>query len=615
MGEFQSGGVSSEQPGGEIADRKATEQRLALFQRFVEASAEGMGWTDLDGLVRYVNPALCQMLGEERPKQIYGKPIGDYYSERVRERLREEIFSTILKKGVWTGDLTLRPRKGTTTPTANSFFILRDAQGTPIGFANVFTDLTQRKRTEDELRRHRDHLAELVAGRTQELRAANRELEQEIAVRERAERTLQSTIKGTSATTGEDFFRSIVRHLAGALGLRYALIGELVVGEGAVGERVVGEGVVGEGVVGERASGNKIRTLAVWNGRQLGDNFQYDLAGTPCENVVGKTTCWYPDNVQSRFPDDKLLSEMNVKSYLGTPLVDLSGQPMGILVVLDDKPLPNEVVRLARPLLETFAVRATAELERIRAEKDREKLIAELEAQNAELDRFTYSVSHDLKSPLITIKGFSDVLKDDLAAGNARAVEDDLRRIGSAAEKMARLLDELLKLSRIGRLVNPPQNVDFGELAHEVVEHWRDRIEKRGLVVEIASGMPVVFGDHPRLLEMMRNLIDNAIKYLGPEPYPRVEIGHRLKGNEIVCYVCDNGIGIEPAQHANVFGLFEQIDPKNEGMGVGLSVVKRIVEVHGGRVWVESEGLGQGASFCFTMPTGGDITSSSKTEP
>jgi signal transduction histidine kinase len=286
---------------------------------------------------------------------------------------------------------------------------------------------------------------------------------------------------------------------------------------------------------------------------------------------------------------------------------------LGILIVLDDKPFPDEVVQIAKPLLETFAERATAEFRRIRAEEGRETLIAELETQNAELDRFTHAVSHDLKSPLITIKGFSDVLKNDLAAGDARAVEHDLSRIGTAADKMVGLLDELLNLSRIGRLVNPPQNVDLGDLAREVVAIRGDRIQNRGVVVEIAPQMPVVFGDRPRLLEMLRNLIDNAVKYLGTEPHPRLEIGHRLDGIEVVCYVSDNGVGVEPEHHAKIFGLFEQIDPNAGGTGIGLSTVKRIVEVHGGRVWVESEGRGRGASFCFTIPTRGDVTSSHRT--
>ncbi len=114
--------------------------------------------------------------------------------------------------------------------------------------------------------------------------------------------------------------------------------------------------------------------------------------------------------------------------------------------------------------------------------------------------------------------------------------------------------------------------------------------------------MPVVFGDRLRLLEVLQNLIDNAVKYSGDQAKPRVEIGSRPDGNETVYYVRDNGIGIDARYHEKVFGLFDQLNPKVEGSGVGLSLVKRIVEVHGGRIWVESEGAGHGTTFCFTIP-------------
>ena len=105
-----------------------------------------------------------------------------------------------------------------------------------------------------------------------------------------------------------------------------------------------------------------------------------------------------------------------------------------------------------------------------------------------------------------------------------------------------------------------------------------------------------------RLLEIFQNLIDNSVKYMGPQPQPRIEIGARRSGNETVCYVGDNGIGIEPRFQEKVFGLFDQLDPKAEGTGIGLALVKRIVEIHGGRIWIESEGKGRGSTFCFVIP-------------
>ena len=239
--------------------------------------------------------------------------------------------------------------------------------------------------------------------------------------------------------------------------------------------------------------------------------------------------------------------------------------------------------------------------ERKEIEKEREAMIAKLEAQNAELERFTYTVSHDLKSPLITIKGFVGMLQRDLAEEDSGQVESDLMRISAAADKMNMLLRDLLELSRIGRLVNPSENVPLGELAHEVVEIVGGQVEGKGVEVEILPDLPVVFGDRLRLLEVVQNLVDNAIKYMGDQPRPRIEIGSRRDGDETVCYVRDNGMGIEPGYQEKIFGLFEQLDQHMEGSGIGLALVKRIVEVHGGRVWVESEGQGRGSTFCFTI--------------
>lgn len=239
--------------------------------------------------------------------------------------------------------------------------------------------------------------------------------------------------------------------------------------------------------------------------------------------------------------------------------------------------------------------------ERKLIEAEREKLIAKLEMQNAELERFTYTVSHDLKSPLITVKGFVGMLRDDIARGDAEAVEHDISRINGAADKMGMLLSDLLELSRIGRLMNPPQDVPLAELAAEAVELNAGRIKEIGAKIEIAANLPVIHGDRGRLLGVMQNLIDNALKYMGGQKHPLVEIGSRRDGDETVFFVRDNGMGIDRNYAEKIFGLFEQLDPKAEGTGIGLALVKRIVEVHGGRIWLESEGQGRGSTFCFTL--------------
>ncbi len=240
--------------------------------------------------------------------------------------------------------------------------------------------------------------------------------------------------------------------------------------------------------------------------------------------------------------------------------------------------------------------------DRKQIETDRERLITQLKAANAELEGFTYTVSHDLKSPLVTISGFLALIEKDMAAEDSEAVEDDIARIGEAAEKMKGLIDYLLELSRIGRLMNPPEEVALGELAHEIGDSLSTLPGNRGVELDIATDLPVVYGDRVRLSELLSGLIDNAIKYSGDQQVPRVEIGVRSGEDTPVIFVRDDGIGIAPQYHEAVFNLFRKLGAEGEGAGVGLNIAKRVVEVHGGRIWVESEGEGKGSTFCFTLP-------------
>lgn len=236
------------------------------------------------------------------------------------------------------------------------------------------------------------------------------------------------------------------------------------------------------------------------------------------------------------------------------------------------------------------------------AEVEREKLIADLESKNTELERFTYTVSHDLKSPLVTINGFLGYLEQDATSGNTERLKKDIQRIQDAVHKMQRLLNELLELSRIGRIMNTPQNNPFNELVSEALEIVQGRLSERHIQVKTQPNLPSIFGDKPRLVEVLQNLIDNAAKYMGPQPEPLIEIGHQNeRDGKPVFFVRDNGIGIAPEYHERVFGLFNKLDPESEGTGIGLTLVKRIIEVHGGRIWVSSE-LGKGSTFYFTLP-------------
>jgi PAS domain S-box-containing protein len=235
-------------------------------------------------------------------------------------------------------------------------------------------------------------------------------------------------------------------------------------------------------------------------------------------------------------------------------------------------------------------------------EQERESLIAELEAKNAELERFTYTVSHDLKSPLITIRGYLGYLEKGVKSGNLERFESDMSRIVEATHKMQRLLAELLQLSRIGRKMNPPETLSFQEIIAEAMSLVEGQLVSRGVRVHIEPDLPLVRGDRARLVEVLQNLVDNASKYMGEQANPQIVIGHQVKNGNPIFFVRDNGCGIAPQYHEKIFGLFDKLNPQSEGTGVGLALVKRIIEIHNGRIWVESTGLGHGSTFFFTLP-------------
>jgi signal transduction histidine kinase len=239
---------------------------------------------------------------------------------------------------------------------------------------------------------------------------------------------------------------------------------------------------------------------------------------------------------------------------------------------------------------------------------EREKLIAQLKSTNAELESFTYTVSHDLKAPLITINGFLNFLQKDALAGNIERINADMARIAEATGKMHRLLTELLELSRIGRMTNEPETIPFVDLVNDALEIVQGQLTARQTMVQITSpdgaqpNLLFVRGDRQRLTEVLQNLIDNAAKYMGNQPNPMIEIGQiGEESGKTIFYIKDNGIGIASEHYDRIFGLFNKLDPNSEGTGIGLALVKKIIEVHDGRIWVESE-VGRGSMFYFTLP-------------
>ena len=242
---------------------------------------------------------------------------------------------------------------------------------------------------------------------------------------------------------------------------------------------------------------------------------------------------------------------------------------------------------------------------RIDLEKKNEELeaaVEQLRRRNAELDAFVYTCSHDLRTPLVAMQGMVGLMLEEFGVQLEGRGEHYLGRLQANVSHLERLIADLQQVALAGRDGRPAEFAELGQIVRYLVAEMSDVLDARGIHVEVGELHPV-HGVRGHVEQVVRNLLDNAVKYLGDTPHPRIEIGSITREGEIECWIKDNGIGIDAAYHGKVFEMFQRLnDVHVEGTGIGLAIVKKIVEGAGGRVWVESA-RGQGATFRFTLPS------------
>lgn len=240
--------------------------------------------------------------------------------------------------------------------------------------------------------------------------------------------------------------------------------------------------------------------------------------------------------------------------------------------------------------------------EQKKAALEREMLIRELETKNRDLERFTYIISHELKTPLITIKGFLGYLEDEAFKGDFSGLHQDILRILSATETMSHLLNDLAVLNRIGHTATEKRNVKIKDIVQKCIGYFSRQIKEKSIRIVISEKLPEVKAYPGELFELYKNLLDNAIKFTESEETPVIELGVEQMFKEQVLYVKDNGRGFESKYSDRIFGLFNKLDAGTAGTGAGLAMAKKIVEHHGGWIRAESQGPGKGAKIFFTIP-------------
>ena len=531
----------------DIDDRERAEQALRVV---VETATDAVVSADESGAIQFANPATTRVFGYD-PAELIGKPLTVLMPEFMR-KLHENGFRRYLATGQrhinWQGtEFTGLRKNGQEFQLEVSFGELT-TNGRRV-FTGFIRDITERKQ---------------------------------------AEQAFRLLVVGTAATTGSDFFQSLVQHMAQALRARYAFVTTC-------------------------DDQKHARTLAFWKGDGFGEDFDFDIADTPCEKVLHGEVCRYRQGLQGLFPLDKVLADWQAESYLGVPMLDRSNRVIGHLAILDDKPM--EADSRAIDLLKIFASRAAAELNRQKAEdelqaalQEREKMREEL-AHLAHLNRvstmgeLTASLAHEIKQPITA------AVTDAQAC--LRWLDRDQPAVVKAREAASRLIGDAKRasdiISRIGSLFKKDivhrELVDVNDVIQEMIMLLRSEAARYSIAIDcqLSDGLPKITADRIQLQQVLMNLMINgieAMKDLGSSG--ALSIRSQEDGNRhVMVSVHDNGTGLPPERVDQIFNAFFTTKP--QGTGLGLAISRSIVESHGGRLWATCDNR-PGATFHFTLP-------------
>jgi len=532
----------------EVEERRQAEEGRQKQLAAMEASIVGMSIHDAEGRFTYANPAYKDIYGYA-PEEIKGKSWKVLYADDQVEHVEAEVLMQLQEENRWTGELRGRTKAGDAVDTLISLTPLRDG-----GLACIAQDISEQKRQERALQQY--------AGRLEALHEIDRAILAAESPQAIADAALQRCTAQLPCTRA-----SIV-----------------------VFDHEAGEGEI----LGSVTEGDS----------QLAVGTRYPIAAFHVTERLQQGRAEVVNNLQAidATPVLKRLQNEGIRSFISLPML-LDGRLIG-LINLGDKAqgvFTEDYQDLMREVTDqvAIAIRQARLLERVQHQAEvLEQRVAE---RTAELESFTYSVSHDLRSPLRAIDGFSRLLDQEYGD----LLDDEGQRllsvIRTSASRMGQLIDDLLALSRLGRQDMRTVPIDMEELARSVVEELLRIHDDAAVTIDIQA-LPDATGDPAMVRTILTNLLSNSLKFSREAEAPRIVVGADVHEGAPVYYVRDNGAGFDMAYADKLFGVFQRLhdDEDFEGTGVGLAIVHRAIARHGGSVWAAST-VGEGATFYFAL--------------
>jgi len=534
----------------EIQERRAVQEKQERQLAAMDAAMAGMSIHDPNGIFRYANQAHASIYGYDDPEQLIGESWRILYDEQEQAYIEAEVLPMIENGQQWSGDLTgLRP-DGSTFPVYLTLTPLDDG-----GLACICEDITARKEREQRL--------ELYTRRLEVLRDIDQailEAQSPAAIAQAAMKRLQYLVPCSRSSVA-------LLDLEAERGTVLARYSE-------------GESMLDSG-----------RTVPL-------HHFQFT------DNALAKDLHIVEDiSSITQTPLIQQLREEGIRSFASLAM-RMDDELIGVVNLGTSEPrcFTEQEQRIAQEVTDqlTIALRQAQLLEQV--QQHTERLEQRVEERTQELESFTYSVSHDLRTPLRAVDGFSRMLLNS----HSDQLDDEGQRLLSviveSAQRMGQLIDDLLALSRLGSREMRSGPIDMDALVNDVIDELTHAHPERDIVFT-CDALPDTCGDRSMVRQAFTNLLSNAVKFTQDESPARIHITTDADAEEPTYIIEDNGAGFDMAYADKLFGVFQRLhdDETFEGTGVGLAIVERVVHRHDGQVWAEGE-VGEGATFFVTLP-------------